>query len=250
MIWRIGADRRSRRSCRAAVARPRLEPARRAAASCGAISPRRSWSTSSPTRPVLLLGVGVGTTLDRHRHGVARHDAPLPGQPDAEWAPAAAAGAADLYHRLRLCRPAGLRRARCKAACAMPPAGSAATTGSPTSASAGGVAAALHAGALSLRLSRRPRRVPHPVAAADRSEPHPGPRSVANLLRASACRWRARRSPPAWRWRCSRRSPTSARSNITACRPSRRRSIAPGTAWAIARAPRRSPLVLLAIAGC
>ena len=42
---------------------------------------------------------------------------------------------------------------------------------------------ALHARALSLRLSRRPGRVPHPVAAASRSEPHPGPRSMANLLR-------------------------------------------------------------------
>ena len=63
--------------------------------------------------------------------------------------------------------------------------------------SAGGVAAPLHAGALSLRLSRRAHRLPDPVARADRGEPHPGPRPVAHLLRrrpaAGAARHRRRR---------------------------------------------------------
>ena len=61
----------------------------------------------------------------------------------------------------------------------------------------------LHAGALSLRLSRRAHRLPQPVAAADRGEPHPGPRPVAHLLRrrpaAGAARHRRRRGAGAAR---------------------------------------------------
>ena len=57
-----------------------------------------------------------------------------------------------------------------------------------------------------------------PVARPDRGEPHPGPRPVAHLLRRRACRWHDPPSPPAWCWRSSRRSPTSAPSSITACR--------------------------------
>ncbi len=61
---------------------------------------------------VLLLVRRLRHHHHRRGHGVAGDDVQLPRQPPAAMGAAAAAGPADLYHRLRLRRPSGLRRAR------------------------------------------------------------------------------------------------------------------------------------------
>ena len=106
--------------------------------------------------------------------------------------------------------------------------------------SAGGVALLFTLVLYPLRLPRGARRLPRPVAAADRGEPHPGPRSMADL--------------PARRHAAGAARPIAAGVALAllealadfgtvqyyGVQTSRRRSIGPGTASAIARAPRRS----------
>ena len=154
----------------------------------------------------------------RHRHRLAHHHVPLSRPRRARPPARAAARHADLHHRLLLRGAARLHRARSARA-------------------AGGVRLAHGQGLLVPRGALAHRRRAHPVGRAlplrvplgarelraavglrARGGAHAGAHLRRHLLVGRACRWRGRRSRPAWRWRSWSASTISAPCSISASR--------------------------------
>ena len=170
----------NRRAGRVALARRRIEPAVMAGRSVAAY---RAHTALRHRREHSRPAGGRWPRHDGHRRrdGLARHHVPLSRQPHTAVGTAAAAGPANVHHRLCLCRPSGVRRA-----------------------APGGAAGGNRVGSFRLLVSgfRLCRRRGHPVHA--RSLPIRLPGSVVSWgmarggpFGASPCRWHALPSQPA-----------------------------------------------------